>query len=68
MKEIAEQIRNSNNSFALELLYNKLEQLESKFNDSLISYIDYSFSKDDVVNDINGILSLYSCPIDLLPI
>jgi len=65
MTTIAEQVRNITNSFAIELLYNKLELLEEQFNNSLISYIDYSSSKDDILNDVHSILSEYLCPIDL---
>lgn len=65
MMTIAQQITNNNNSFALELLYNKLEVLEQQFDDCIISYMDYSSSKDDIVNDIHSILSEYLCPIDL---
>ena len=66
MKTIAEQVTNITNSFAIDLLYNKLELLEQQFNNSLISYIDYSSSKDDVLCDIHSILSNYLCPIDLI--
>lgn len=65
MNTIAEQVINNTNSFAIELLYNKLEVLEEQFNNSLISYMDYSSSKDDILNDIHSILSQYLCPIDL---
>lgn len=65
MNTIAEQVINNTNSFAIELLYNKLEVLEQQFDDSIISYIDYSSSKDDILNDIHSILSQYLCPIDL---
>lgn len=65
MATIAEQLHNNNNSFAIDLLYNKLEVLEQQFNDCIISYIDYSSSKEDIVNDIHSILSEYLCPIDL---
>lgn len=66
MTTIAEQVTNITNSFAIDLLYNKLELLEQQFNNSLISYIDYSSSKDDVLCDIHSILSNYLCPIDLI--
>lgn len=65
MTTIAEQVINITNSFAIDLLYNKLELLEEQFNNSLISYIDYSSSKDDILCDIHSILSIYLCPIDL---
>jgi hypothetical protein len=65
MTTIAEQVINITNSFAIELLYNKLEVLEEQFDDSIISYMDYSSSKDDILNDIHSILSTYLCPIDL---
>ena len=65
MTTIAEQVINNTNSFAIELLYNKLEVLEQQFDDSIISYMDYSSSKDDILNDIHSILSEYLCPIDL---
>ena len=65
MNTIAEQVINNTNSFAIELLYNKLEVLEQQFDDSIISYMDYSSSKDDILNDIHSILSEYLCPIDL---
>jgi len=65
MTTIAEQVINNTNSFAIDLLYTKLELLEEQFNNSLISYIDYSSSKDDILCDIHSILSIYLCPIDL---
>jgi hypothetical protein len=65
MATIAEQVINITNSFAIDLLYTKLELLEEQFNNSLISYIDYSSSKDDILCDIHSILSIYLCPIDL---
>jgi hypothetical protein len=65
MTTIAEQVINITNSFAIDLLYNKLELLEEQFNNSLISYIDYSSSKNDILCDIHSILSIYLCPIDL---
>lgn len=65
MNTIAQQVIDNTNSFAIELLYNKLEVLEEQFNNSLISYIDYSSSKDDILYDIHSILSEYLCPIDL---
>ena len=65
MTTIAEQITNNTNSFALDLLYNKLEVIQQQFDDCLISYIDYSSSKDDILCDIHSILSEYLCPIDL---
>ena len=65
MKTIAEQVVASMNNQAIDVLYNRLELLEDDFINGLISYIDYSFSKDDIVNDIHCILSEYLCPIDL---
>lgn len=65
MKTIAEQVTDNTNSFAIELLYNKLEVLQQQFDDCIISYIDYSFSKNDILSDIHSILSEYLCPIDL---
>lgn len=65
MTTIAEQVKNITNSFAIDLLYTKLETLEQQFNNGLISYIEYSSSKDDVLCDIHSILSVYLCPIDL---
>ena len=65
MATIAEQVINNTNSFAIDLLYTKLELLEEQFNNSLISYIDYSSSKNDILCDIHSILSIYLCPIDL---
>ena len=65
MTTIAEQVINITNSFAIDLLYNKLELLEEQFNNSLISYTDYSSSKNDILCDIHSILSTYLCPIDL---
>ena len=65
MKTIAQQVIDNTNSFAIELLYNKLEVLQQQFDDCIISYIDYSSSKDDILYDIHSILSEYLCPIDL---
>lgn len=65
MTTIAKQVIDNTNSFALDLLYNKLELLEEQFNNSVISYIEYSSSKDNVLCDIHSILSEYLCPIDL---
>jgi len=66
MATIAEQVINNNNSFAIDLLYNKLEVLEQQFDNCIISYMDYSSSKDDILYDIHSILSEYLCPIDIL--
>jgi hypothetical protein len=65
MTTIAEQITNITNNIVIELLYNKLELLEEQFNNSLISYMDYSSSKEEILCDIHSILSIYLCPIDL---
>jgi hypothetical protein len=65
MTTIAEQITNITNNIVIELLYNKLELLEEQFNNSLISYMDYSSSKEEILCDIHSILSNYLCPIDL---
>ena len=65
MSAIAEQITNITNNIVIELLYNKLELLEEQFNNSLISYMDYSSSKEEILCDIHSILSIYLCPIDL---
>jgi len=65
MKTIAEQVVASMNNQAIDVLYNRLELLEDDFINGLISYMDYSSSKDDIVNDIHCILSEYLCPIDL---
>lgn len=65
MNTISNQVTNNNNSFAITLLYNKLEVLQEQFDNSLISYMDYSSSKEEILSDIHSILSYYLCPIDL---
>lgn len=66
MSTIAEQIRTSMNNQAIDVLYNKLELLEEQYESGNLSYMDYSFSKDDILCDIHSILSEYLCPIDLI--
>lgn len=65
MSTIAEQIKTSMNNQAIDNLYNKLEVIEEQYESGDLSYMDYSSSKDDIVNDIHSILSVYLCPIDL---
>jgi hypothetical protein len=63
MKPIAEQIVQSMNNQAIDVLYNKLEVIEDNFINGLISYMDYSSSKDDIINDIHSILSVWLCDV-----
>lgn len=65
MNTIAEIIKAHLYINAIDILYTKLDLLEEQFNNSLISYIEYSSSKDAILYDIHCILSQYLCPIDL---
>lgn len=65
MATIAEQIVQSMNNQAIDVLYTKLDLLEEQYSTCNIPYIEYSFIKHDILMDIQSILDLYSCPTDL---
>jgi hypothetical protein len=55
MNTIAEIIKAHLYLNALDALYDKLDDLEDKFNNGIISYIDYSSCKEDILIDINAL-------------
>jgi hypothetical protein len=55
MNTIAEIIKAHLYINALDVLYDKLELLEEQFNNGLISYIEYSSSKEDIIIDIDAL-------------
>jgi hypothetical protein len=55
MNTIAEIIKAHLYLNALDALYDKLDDLEDKFNNGIISYIDYSSYKEDILIDINAL-------------
>jgi hypothetical protein len=65
MKTIAEQVVESMNNQAIDVLYNRLELIEESYSSCSMLYDEYSFLKHNILIDIQSIMDLYLCPIDL---